>query len=246
LQPLDRRSLALATISTVVEWYDFTLFLYLTTVLSRLFFVGENAVLTTLAGFAVAYLLRPIGAIVFGHFGDRHGRRATLLASMTLMTVAMGLTALLPTVAQIGPAAGMLLLLLRCVMGFAVGGEYTGVVAYLLEGALPHRRGLVTSLAAATSEIGGLLAAGVAALTVNLLPTPALDAWGWRVPFLIGAALAGAILVARAAMRESPEAMRSPDTAPACCAVSRSPRWDRSLIMSASPMCRSIWCRPVG
>ncbi|MCW6530174.1 MFS transporter [Sphingomonas sp. MMSM20] len=205
LQPLDRRSLALATISTVVEWYDFTLFLYLTTVLSRLFFVGENAVLTTLAGFAVAYLLRPIGAIVFGHFGDRHGRRATLLASMTLMTVAMGLTALLPTVAQIGPAAGMLLLLLRCVMGFAVGGEYTGVVAYLLEGALPHRRGLVTSLAAATSEIGGLLAAGVAALTVNLLPTPALDAWGWRVPFLIGAALAGAILVARAAMRESPE-----------------------------------------
>ncbi len=80
MQPLDRRSLALATISTVVEWYDFTLFLYLTTVLSRLFFVGENAVLTTLAGFAVAYLLRPIGAIVFGvvflvpnYFAEAHG-----------------------------------------------------------------------------------------------------------------------------------------------------------------------------
>lgn len=204
-RPLDRRSLSLAALSTVVEWYDFTLFLYLATVLSRVFFLGEDAVLTTLAGFAVAYLLRPVGAMVFGHFGDRHGRRATLLASMALMTVAMALTAMLPTAAQIGPVAGVLLLLLRCVMGFAVGGEYTGVVAYLLEGAPPHRRGLVTSLAAATSEIGGLLAAGMAALTVSLLPAPALDSWGWRLPFVVGALLAGAILVARAAMRESPE-----------------------------------------
>ncbi len=108
-QPLDRRSLVLAALSTVVEWYDFTLYLYLATVLSRVFFPGDGAVLTTLAGFAVAYLMRPLGAMVFGHFGDRHGRRATLLASMTLMTAAMLLTALLPTAAQAGPAAGLLL-----------------------------------------------------------------------------------------------------------------------------------------
>ena len=203
--PLDRRSLMLAAISTVVEWYDFTLFLYLATVLSRVFFSGENALLTTLGGFAVAYFMRPIGAMAFGHFGDRHGRRATLLASMALMTAAMMLTALLPSAAQIGPAAGVLLLLLRCVMGFAVGGEYTGVVAYLLEGAAPGRRGLVTSMAAATSEVGGLLAAGMSALTVSLLPAPAVDSWGWRLPFLFGAMLAGLILIARAAMRESPE-----------------------------------------
>lgn len=188
-----------------MEWYDFTLFLYLATVLSRVFFGGEGAVLTALLGFAVAYLMRPVGAAVFGHFGDRRGRRATLLASMTLMSVAMLATAMLPTTAQIGPAAGVLLLGLRCVMGFAVGGEYTGVVAYLLEGAPAHRRGFVTSLAAATSEIGGLLAAGIAALTVSLLPAPALDSWGWRLPFLFGAALAAAILFARAAMEESPE-----------------------------------------
>lgn len=201
---LDRRSLALAAISTVVEWYDFTLFLYLATLLSRLFFPGEGAVLTTLAGFAVAYLMRPVGAIAFGHFGDRYGRRATLLVSMALMTVTMALTALLPTSAQIGPLAGSLLLVLRCVMGFAVGGEYTGVVAYLLEGAAPHRRGLVTSMAAATSEVGGLLAAGVSALTVSLLPASVLDSWGWRLPFLCGALLAGAVLGLRAGMRESP------------------------------------------
>jgi len=202
---LDRRSLALAALSTVVEWYDFTLFLYLATVLSRVFFLGEGAVLTALAGFAVAYLMRPVGAMVFGHFGDRRGRRATLLASMALMTAAMLLTAMLPTAAQVGPVAGAGLLALRCVMGFAVGGEYTGVVAYLLEGAPAHRRGLVTSLAAATSEVGALLAAGVAALTVSLLPAPALDSWGWRIPFLVGAALAATILFARAAMHESPE-----------------------------------------
>lgn len=101
--PLDRRSLVLAALSTVVEWYDFTLFLYLATLLSRLFFTGQQALLVTLGGFAVAYLMRPLGALVFGHFGDRHGRRATLIGSMALMTVAMTATALLPTAAQVGP-----------------------------------------------------------------------------------------------------------------------------------------------
>ncbi|MFT4056851.1 MAG: MFS transporter [Novosphingobium sp.] len=207
-QPLDRRSLVLAALSTVVEWYDFTLFLYMATVLSRVFFpeeTADEAILTALMGFAVAYLMRPAGALVFGHFGDRHGRRATLLASMGLMTGAMLLTAMLPTATQAGPLAGAALLGLRCVMGFAVGGEYPGVVAYLLEGAPRDRRGLVTSLAAATSEVGGLLAAGVAALTVSLLPAAQLDSWGWRIPFFVGAALAGLILLARSAMAESPE-----------------------------------------
>lgn len=201
----NRTSMALAALSTIVEWYDFTLFLYLATVIARLFFVGQDPLLAALGGFAVAYLMRPLGAMAFGHFGDRHGRRATLLASMALMTVAMLATALLLTAAQIGPVSGVLLILLRCVMGFAVGGEYTGVVAYLLEGAPDHRRGLVTSLAAATSEVGGLLAAGASALTVTLLPQAALDGWGWRLPFLFGALLAGAILIVRSAMAESPE-----------------------------------------
>ncbi|TCJ35141.1 MFS transporter [Parafrankia sp. BMG5.11] len=196
----------IAGFSTVVEWYDFTLYLYLVTVLSRVFFPdAELSVLTTLAGFAVAYLMRPVGAAVFGHIGDRYGRRQTMLASMALMTGSMLATALLPTHAQIGATAGVLLLAIRCVMGFSVGGEYTGVVAYLLEGARPERRGLITSLAAASSEIGALLAAGISALTVSLLPDDALTSWGWRVPFLFGALLAGSVLIARARMEESPE-----------------------------------------
>lgn len=203
---VSRRSMAVAALSTVVEWYDFTLYLYLATVLSRVFYGGGAVALgTTLAGFALAYLMRPLGAIAFGHIGDRYGRRRMMLLSMAVMTVAMLATALLPTRDQIGPMAGWLLLLLRCVMAFSVGGEYTGVVAYLLEGARPERRGLVTSTAAAASEVGGLLAAGVAALTVGTMSVATLDGWGWRIPFLFGAALAAAVWLARSTMQESPE-----------------------------------------
>ena len=128
-----------------------------------------------------------------------------LLISVAVMTAAMLATALLPTFAQIGPAAGVLLILLRCVMGFSVGGEYTGVVAYLLEGAPSHRRGLIASSASAASEIGALLAVGMSAITVASLSEASLASWGWRIPFLVGAALAGSVWIARSAMEESPD-----------------------------------------
>ena len=203
---VSNRSIVVAALSTVVEWYDFTLYLYFATVLSRVFFGGGEASLAaTLGGFAVAYLMRPVGAVVFGHIGDRKGRRPMLLLSMMVMSAAMLATALLPTHAQIGPAAAWLLIALRCVMGFSVGGEYTGVIAYLLEGSRPERRGLVASLAAAASEVGALLAVGVAALTVSLMGEAELQSWGWRIPFLVGAALAGTVWFARRAMEESPD-----------------------------------------
>jgi MHS family proline/betaine transporter-like MFS transporter len=204
--PISRGSLAIAAFSTVVEWYDFTLYLYFATVLARVFFgPGETSLLVALGGFAVAYLMRPLGAVFFGHIGDRQGRRHMLLLSVALMTTAMLATALLPTHAGIGPAAGAMLILLRCVMGFSVGGEYTGVVAYLLEGAPPHRRGLVASSASAASEVGALLAVGVSAVTVASLSEADLVSWGWRIPFFVGAALAGSVWIARSVMEESPE-----------------------------------------
>lgn len=206
---MHRRSVVIAALSTVVEWYDFTLYLYFSTVLARVFFADVEAPLaTTLGGFAVAYLMRPVGAVVFGHVGDRIGRRPMLLISMVVMSIAMLLTALLPTAAQIGPLAGWLLILLRCVMGFSVGGEYTGVVAYLLESAPDGKRGLITSMAAAASEVGALLAVAVSALTVSLLPNDQLESWGWRIPFLVGAALAGIVWIARSTMHESPDFKR--------------------------------------
>ena len=201
--------MVIAGLSTIIEWYDFTLYLYLVTVLSRVFFgTGAESLATTLAGFALAYLMRPLGAVVFGHFGDRFGRRPAMLASMVLMTAAILATAALPTHAQIGASAGLLLVFLRCVMAFAVGGEYTGVVAYLIEGAPKHRRGLITSLASAASEIGALLAAAIAATVTYSLAPDALASWGWRIPFLFGAFMAALVLLARLALEESPEFLR--------------------------------------
>ena len=206
---LPPRSLGVAAFSTIVEWYDFTLYLYFATVLSRVFYGGGGgSLLLTLGGFALAYLMRPLGAVFFSHIGDRYGRRNMMLLSVAFMTAAMLATALLPTHAAIGPAAGWLLLLLRCVMGFSVGGEYTGVVAYLLEGAPTRKRGLITSLASAASEVGALLAVGISALTVSLMAPVQLDNWGWRIPFFVGAALAGSVWIARSTMHESPEFVR--------------------------------------
>ena len=206
---LPPRSLAVAAFSTIVEWYDFTLYLYFATVLARVFYGGgSGSLLLTLGGFAIAYLMRPLGAVVFSHIGDKYGRRRMLLTSVALMTAAMLATALLPTRAAVGPAAGWLLLALRCVMGFSVGGEYTGVVAYLLEGAPVRRRGLITSSASAASEVGALLAVGISALTVGLMRGNDLDRWGWRIPFFVGAALAASVWVARSTMHESPEFQR--------------------------------------
>ncbi len=204
---VQRRSIVIAALSTVVEWYDFTLYLYFSTVLARVFFggAGNESLITALGGFAVAYLMRPVGAVAFGHMGDRLGRRPMLLLSMAVMSAAMLLTALLPTAAQIGPLAAWLLILLRCVMGFSVGGEYTGVVAYLLESAPDSRRGLIASLAAGASEVGALLAVAVSALTVSLLSNADLESWGWRIPFFVGAALAGSVWFARTTMHESPD-----------------------------------------
>jgi len=203
---LPPHSLAIAAFSTIVEWYDFTLYLYFATVLARVFYGGgSGSLLLTLGGFAIAYLMRPLGALFFSHIGDKKGRRQMLLISVAMMTAAMLATALLPTRTAIGPSAGWLLLLLRCIMGFSVGGEYTGVVAYLLEGAAPARRGLITSSASAASEVGALLAVGVSAATVSAMSEADLASWGWRIPFFVGAALAGSVWIARSTMQESPE-----------------------------------------
>jgi MHS family proline/betaine transporter-like MFS transporter len=196
---VPRRSMLIAAFSTIVEWYDFTLYLYLTPVLARVFFGGDtNSTLATLGVFAVAYVLRPVGGGVLGHLGDRIGRRQVLLISMTIMTVAMFATGLLP----VGAAFGMFLL--RCAMGFSVGGEYSGVLTMLVESADRRNRGFVVSLASAASEVGALLAAGVSALVVGMLATSDLDAWGWRIPFFFGGFLALLTLVMRTTVQETP------------------------------------------
>src|SRR3954464_14956164 len=161
----SRRSMLVAAFGTVVEWYDFTLYLYLAPVLTRVFFGGsESSLLYTFGVFAAAYGIRPIGAMVFGNLGDKIGRKNSLVVSAVMMAVAMFLTACIPSRASIGLAAPILLFALRCVMGFSVGGEYTGILVYLLESAKRKHRGYATAWAAANSEIGTLLSVGISAL----------------------------------------------------------------------------------
>lgn len=206
VKAISYRSMVIAAMSTVVEWYDFTLYLYFATVMARVFLGGGKLSLeVTLAGFALSWLLRPLGALCFGRIGDRYGRRKMMLISMAMMSGTMLLTTLLPGYAQQGAVAGLLLLLLRGVMAFSVGGEYNGVVAYLLESAPESQRGLITSLASAASSIGALLAASISALTVHLFSENMLDDWGWRIPFAFGFVLAGGLLFARTRLDESPE-----------------------------------------
>jgi MHS family proline/betaine transporter-like MFS transporter len=158
----------------------------------------------TLAIFAIAYLARPLGAIVFGHFGDRIGRRGALLISASIMSVALLLNSLLPSEATIGVAAPIGLFVLRLAMGFAVGGEYSGILVYLLEIAKVRSRGLVVSFAPAASGIGTLIAVGSTAIVSSLLSQQQVDDWGWRIPVLLGAALAVTILILRRSLAETP------------------------------------------
>ena len=167
--------------------------------------------------------MRPLGALFFSHIGDRRGRRHMMLMSVAMMTAAMLVTALPADAGGVGPAAGWLLLLLRCVMGFSVGGEYTGVVAYLLEGS--PRLGAAASSPRRPrrrARSAALLAVGVSALTVSFTSTADLDSWGWRIPFFVGAALAASVWFARSTMHESPEFRRQQEegTVPGCrCAM---------------------------
>ncbi len=199
--------MVVAALGTIIEWYDFSLYVFLAPIYARVFFPGESGldgVVVTLAVFAIAYLARPVGAIVFGHFGDRIGRRDALLVSASIMSVALLLNGLLPSEARIGVAAPIGLFLLRLAMGFAVGGEYSGILVYLLEIAKVRSRGLVVSFAPAASGIGTLIAVGSTAIVSAALSQQQLDDWGWRIPVLLGAALAVTILVLRRSLAETP------------------------------------------
>jgi MFS transporter, MHS family, proline/betaine transporter len=200
----SRRSLVVAAFGTIIEWYDFSLYLYVAPVLTRVFFGGdERDLVLTFGVFATAYVLRPVGAIVFGHLGDRVGRKQALVISAGLMAIAMLGVALLPTRAAIGALAGVLLFLFRCLAGFSVGAEYTGILVFLLEAAPARSRGYFAAWASANSELGALLAVGVSTLVTTQLAPAQLDAWGWRITFVVGAALAAVMILLRSSLEET-------------------------------------------
>ena len=194
-------------IGNIMEWYDFALYGYFAPVLANLFFPSKDpavSLISTFGVFATGFLMRPVGAAIFGHFGDRMGRRKALSASVLLMAIATASMGLLPTYAQIGVTATVLLMLLRLLQGISAGGEFTGSISFLVEHAPPSRRGFIGSWTTFSGVSGMLLGSGTGALVTFYLSNEALNSWGWRIPFLLGILTGAAGLYLRSGVEESP------------------------------------------
>jgi MHS family proline/betaine transporter-like MFS transporter len=210
------RILAAGAIGNVLEWYDFAAYGYFASTIGAVFFPHQDKVAQVLAAFgifAMGFLVRPIGGALFGHVGDRIGRRAALNLSIVAMAIPTFLIGVLPGYDRIGLAAPILLTLLRMVQGLSVGGEYTTSIVYLVERAKPERRGLVGATADVAGTIGILGGSASGAILETVMSSADVQSWGWRIPFLFGLALGLIGLVLRHGLPEEVKA-RKPDHAP--------------------------------
>lgn len=206
--PGVRTRAAVATgVGNFMEWFDFGVYGFVATSIGRAFFPSGSAtasLLSSLAVFGVAFFFRPLGGVVFGAIGDRFGRRPALAAEIVLMGAVTTLIALLPSAKVIGIAAPILLVVLRCLQGLSVGGEWTGSSAFLVEHSPPRWRGVYGSVISATAALGAL-GGGLVGLILTLsLPAGAIDAWGWRIPFLLAAPIAAVGFYLRLKLGETP------------------------------------------
>lgn len=203
-----RRVVLASFIGTTIEWYDF--FLYVTAsalVFGKLFFTTMDPLAATMASFAtnaVGFFARPLGGIVFGHFGDKLGRKSMLVTTLMMMGLATFGIGLLPTYDQAGILAPILLVTLRFIQGLGVGGEWGGAVLMAVEHGKAGQRGFLASWVQAGVPIGLLLATGVFRTLSSVIPEESFLAWGWRIPFLIGILLLGVGMFIRLRILESP------------------------------------------
>jgi MHS family shikimate/dehydroshikimate transporter-like MFS transporter len=195
-----------SVIGTAVEWYDFLIYGAATAlVFNKVFFPAGNATLATIAAFgtyAVGFLARPLGAAIFGHYGDRIGRKAMLAITIIVMGLGTFLIGLLPTYQQIGIAAPVLLVGLRFLQGIGLGGEWGGAVLMVVENCPTAKRGLLGSMVQVGNPVGNLAAIGMFALVAQL-PESDFMSWGWRIPFLLSILLVGVGLYIRLSMEET-------------------------------------------
>jgi MFS family permease len=202
-----RRVILASSLGTVFEWYDFYLYGSLAAVIARHFFSGLNptaAFIFALLAFAAGFAVRPFGALVFGRLGDLVGRKYTFLITIVIMGLSTFVVGILPTYAQIGLAAPVFLIALRLLQGLALGGEYGGAATYVAEHAPDGKRGAYTSWIQTTATLGLFLSLVVILICRVTLGTEAFDAWGWRIPFLLSAALLAISVWIRLKLNESP------------------------------------------
>lgn len=202
-----RRVIVASSAGTVFEWYDFFVYGSLTTIMASHFFSGlpdAQALIFSLLTFSVGLVVRPVGALIFGKVGDSAGRKGAFLITISIMGVATFLIGLLPTAAQIGIWAPVLLIGLRVLQGFALGGEYGGAAIYVAEHAGRTSRGAATAGIQVAASLGLVGALGVILLTRTMLGEEAFRAWGWRIPFLVSIGLLGISIWIRMQLEESP------------------------------------------
>lgn len=190
LPALKRRYVLAATVGNALEFYDFITYAFFSIQIGHTFFPSHSAfasLMLSLATFGVGFVTRPIGGIVIGMYSDRAGRRPAMMLSFTMMGVAIVGLALIPSYAQIGIAAPILAILARMVQGFSLGGEVGPTTAYLMEAAPLHRRGLMVSWQGASQAIAATTGGAVGFVLANVMQPAALDSYGWRIAFLLGA-----------------------------------------------------------
>ncbi len=202
-----RRVVIAAAVGNVIEWYDFYIFGSLAALLSVKFFAAGaagSALIKTVGTFTAGFLIRPFGAFVFGRVGDIVGRKYTFLITLSGMGLATALIGLVPSYAQIGAAAGIILLFLRLIQGLCLGGEYGGAITYVAEHAPDHKRGYYTGWLQTSPTLGIVVSLVVIIVTREVLGTEAFNAWGWRIPFLLSLLMVAIAIYIRLQLQETP------------------------------------------
>ncbi|HKG83056.1 MAG TPA: MFS transporter [Beijerinckiaceae bacterium] len=202
-----RKAVSAAVVGNVLEWYDFAVYAFVATIIAKKFFPAQDevtALLSTFLAYGLGFVARPLGGIIIGRLGDTRGRKTALLITIFLMAAGTVLIGLLPTYETIGVLAPLLLVVARLMQGFSAGGEWGGSTAYIVEWAPPGKRGWYGSFQQ-TSVVGGLLlGSGVAAVLNSILDPATMEAWGWRVPFLLGGILGPVGMWMRREIDETP------------------------------------------
>lgn len=191
-----------------LEWYDYALYGHFAAIIGKLFFPSSNEYLSLIATFGVfaaGFLMRPVGAVIFGYIGDKFGRRISLTSSIILMAVATGCLSILPTYEQIGIAAPILLTIIRLIQGISLGGEFSGSMVFIAEYSSEKHKTLAASSTLFSACLGILAGSFVGTFFAQILPEGEFEKWGWRIPFMIGVAIGFVGFYIRHHIDESPE-----------------------------------------
>jgi MHS family proline/betaine transporter-like MFS transporter len=241
-RPMQLRVITASVIGNALEWYDFTVYAFLATIIGRHFFPNSTetvALLATFAVFGVGFVARPVGGLLIGMFGDAKGRKPALLLTICLMALGTCMIGLLPTYATIGIWAPIMLVVARCLQGFSAGGEWGSSASYLVEWAPQKHRGLYGSFHPGGIFLGQVVGTGVTALLSSNLGPDVMMSWGWRIPFLLGVVVGPLGLIVRNKVGETPIFEQATGGAGASTASAKMP-WRKMLFAFAFVAVQSV------